>query len=100
MDENLEMTEATAADAVAIVEEALGEAFGAGVDIEQVAALESGGIGRARELVSAVQPLLQVRRFACANFTDGRVLLELDGAVHYLSAEQAQKLYVCMAGST
>ena len=91
-----DLTDATAEDAADIVEEAIASALHAGVDIDAIYRRQPGGITEARELISAVLPLLQVRRFDCAQFSDGRVVLELDGTTHHLTAQQARQLFACM----
>lgn len=92
----VEFSEDSAGDAAEIVEEAVAAALHAGVDIDAVHRREPSGITEARELVCAVLPLLQVRRFDCAQFHDGRLVLELDGTTHHLTAMQALQLYECM----
>jgi hypothetical protein len=47
----------------------------------------------ARELVSSVLPLLEVRRMDCATFADGRLWIELDGVASMLPPKIAAALW-------
>lgn len=95
-----EMTADTADDAADMIEEALAVAMSAGVDIDAVHRRAPGGITEARDLISAALPLLTVRRFDCAQFRDGRLMLELDGTTVHLTSAHAAQLFDCMQGTS
>lgn len=85
------------ADALSI---ALEGAALAGVDVDEVhdKAARDSAVSAARELLSAAVPALEVKRFDCARFAGGRLLLELDGLLFVLPPKFAAALYTYLDG--
>lgn len=65
----------------------------AGVDIDAVHQRQRDRLQVARELVSAVLPVLEVKRFDVARFDGGRLVLDLDGTLYVLPPSTAARLY-------
>lgn len=64
-----------------------------GVDIDAVHQRQRDRLQVARELVSAVLPVLEVKRFDVARFAGGRLVLDLDGTLYVLPPGVASRLY-------
>lgn len=83
-----------AADLVDVVQEAAAQG---GIDIDRVHRRQP-SVTHARELIATVLPLLEVAQFEVARYSDGRVLLEIDGVSCILPATLAEKAVTFFSG--
>lgn len=82
------------ADALGVALEA---ASLAGVDVDDLA-VPGAHMHAARELLSAAAPALEVKRFDCARFAGGRLVLELDGLLYVLPPKFTNSLHDYLDG--